>query len=60
MVFTRMADGVDWTSYLDSIADVQKRLGVNYSVGNSSDASKWWRLILPHAAFFRALPTDRW
>lgn len=40
MVFTRMADGVDWTSYLDSIADVQKRLGVNYSVGNSSDASK--------------------
>lgn len=40
MVFTRMPADLDWTSYLNSIADVQKRLGVNYSVGNSSDASK--------------------
>ena len=40
MVFTRIPADLDWTSYLNSIADVQKRLGVNYSVGNSSDASK--------------------
>lgn len=39
MVFTRLPETVDWTSHLDSIAAVEKKLSVNYTAGNSSEAN---------------------
>ena len=40
MVFTRLPESVDWTSRLDSIAAVEKKLSVNYSTGDGSDPNK--------------------
>ncbi len=40
MVFTRLADNIDWTARLDSIADVNKKLLVNYTASADEDASK--------------------
>lgn len=40
MIFTRVPQTVDWKEHLDSIADVQGKLKVNYTAGGSDDVSK--------------------
>ncbi len=41
MVFTRLAENIDWTARLDSIATAENLLDVNYTAGSSADdASK--------------------
>lgn len=40
MVFTRLAEDIDWTARLDSIASVNQQLSVNYTAGTADDASK--------------------
>ncbi len=40
MVFTRVPESMDWTAHLDSLALASKLLAVNYTSGNSTDASK--------------------
>ena len=40
MVFTRLPENIDWTARLDSIADVDEKLQVNYNAGDADDASK--------------------
>lgn len=40
MVFTRLADNIDWKERLDSIADVASKLNDNYVILGTDDASK--------------------
>ncbi len=40
MVFTRLPESIDWTARLDSLADVNKKLLVNYTAGDAANANK--------------------